>query len=69
MHQRQFELDNIDLDVEVEGYSMPPLLGFIERERVVLLVRGLHHVAGAQALLNDWLPALQLAYRKFLDHE
>jgi hypothetical protein len=47
------------------AFAMPRPLGFVEQQRLVLLVRGLNHVPAAAPVLEDWCETLQLAYRKW----
>jgi len=65
--QHDFELAERDVDVRALAFGMPRTLGFVEGDRLVLLVRGLRYVHAAQALLDDWHAAVVLAYERWRD--
>lgn len=65
--QHDFELKGRCEDVAQLAFAMPRPLGFVEQQRLVLLVRALKYVPAAGQLLQDWASILMLAYRKWRD--
>lgn len=63
--QHDFEVAGRDEDVSRLAFAMPPSLGFVEQQQLVLLVRGLSFVPKAAPLLEDWSAVLRLAYAKW----
>lgn len=65
--QHDFEVAGRHEDVSQLAFSMPRLFGFVEQQRLVLLVRALSHIAAAAPLLDDWSAILKFAYAKWRD--
>lgn len=65
--QHDYEVAGRDEDVSRLAFAMPRPLGFVEQQRLVLLVRALSHVPDAAPLLEDWSTVLRLAYTKWRD--
>jgi hypothetical protein len=65
--QHDFEVADRDEDVSQLAFAMPRPLGFVEQQRLVLLVRALSHVPTAAPLLEDWSAVLKFAYAKWRD--
>jgi hypothetical protein len=63
--QHHFERAGVDINVSQIAYAIPRPLGFVEQQRLVLLVRGLSYVSAAAPLLDDWCAALRIAYEKW----
>jgi len=65
--QHDYEVAGREEDVSRLAFAMPRPLGFVEQQRLVLLVRALSHVPDAASLLEDWSAVLKLAYAKWRD--
>jgi hypothetical protein len=65
--QHDYEIKGRDEDVSRLAFAMPRPLGFVEQQRLVLLVRALSHIPDAAPLLEDWCAVLGLAYTKWRD--
>jgi len=59
--QHDYEVKGRDEDVSWLAFAMPRPLGFVEQQRLVLLVRALSHIPDAAPLLEDWCAVLGLA--------
>jgi len=64
--QHDFAREDREVDVAAAAGSLPPELGFVEQQKLVLRVRALSYLPAADPLLAIWCAALKLACEKWL---
>ncbi len=64
--QLDFARAGQDVDIAALAYSMPGMLGFVEQQRLVLLLRALAPLPGAAPILTTWFAVARIAYDRWI---